>query len=197
MKLKYAGSRPIISHKGIIFKSGKEDKYIYLADAIEILKALSNDYTDTKQYIYTSQKNKLDDQQMQNLIISYHPNLENFMKKEIALYEQHLNQEIKDIQLKDNLNIIEKDIFIKNLQLMYDYRLQRAKNKIFYHHIIETIVETIHNHNIKKIQTPFSERYWHILHTIEGEISGSKITNFTDLSIEQDSNQLIFQLKIN
>jgi uncharacterized protein YbcI len=118
------------------------------------------------------------------------------MKKEIVLYEQHLNQEIKDIQLKDNLNIIEKDIFIKNLQLMYDYRLQRAKNKIFYHHIIETIVETIHNHNIKKIQTPFSERYWHILHTIEGEISGSKITNFTDLSIEQDNGKLIFQLNI-
>ena len=37
MKIEYAGLKPVISEHGISFKDGKEDKYIYLSYAIDIL----------------------------------------------------------------------------------------------------------------------------------------------------------------
>ncbi len=40
MKIKYLSARPMISHHGIDFKDGKEDKYVYLIIAVQILKAI-------------------------------------------------------------------------------------------------------------------------------------------------------------
>ena len=43
-KLHYVGPRIEISHQGIVYKKSKEDKYIYLMAALEILKVIDNDY---------------------------------------------------------------------------------------------------------------------------------------------------------
>ena len=43
MELKYVGLKPVISEHGISFKDGKEDKYVYLSFAIDILIALEDD----------------------------------------------------------------------------------------------------------------------------------------------------------
>lgn len=52
MKIKYAGPRPQISHHGVSFKDGKEDKYVYLMIALQILKAIDKDYEEKKSYSY-------------------------------------------------------------------------------------------------------------------------------------------------
>jgi len=43
MTIKYVGPRPTISHRGINFKDGKEDKYVYLMIGIQILQAIDKD----------------------------------------------------------------------------------------------------------------------------------------------------------
>ena len=78
---------------------------------------------------------------------------------------------------------------------MRNYKIQRAKNKIFYFHCIETIVETILKYKIKEIDTPFNERFWHILQTVEGKLSNQKITS--NLKIEEENNLLKAMLLIN
>ena len=40
MKFEYVGYRPIISHHGITFKQGKDDKFVYFPYVYEILNAL-------------------------------------------------------------------------------------------------------------------------------------------------------------
>ena len=52
MTIKYAGPRPTISHHGVEFKDGKEDKYVYLMIGIQILKAIDKNYEDHKSYSY-------------------------------------------------------------------------------------------------------------------------------------------------
>jgi len=43
--VKYVGPKVEISHHGVSFNKAKEDKYVYLSSALEILKDIDHDYT--------------------------------------------------------------------------------------------------------------------------------------------------------
>ena len=75
-------------------------------------------------------------------------------------------------------NIIEeKNIFLSKLDLMKNYRINRAKNKIFYYFVIATIVEIIKEKRIKEIDIPYHNKFWHVLNTIQGVLSSEKINS--------------------
>ena len=79
---------------------------------------------------------------------------------------------------------------------MRNYKIQRAKNKIFYFHCIETVVETILKYKIKELDTPFNERFWHILQTIEGNLSNHKITSTLKITKEEESLKAMLMINI-
>lgn len=196
MQLKYAGPKPMISEHGISFKDGKEDKYVYLIIAIQILTAIDHcDYTGDS-FCYSNNTQRLNEEEMLKVILHYHPNIETTMNKEINDYLVHLDEEIEDVKQHRLLSPIEKEAFVGNLQVMKEYKLQRAKNKIFYMHIIDTIVEVIKTKKIKKIQTPFYERFWHTLQTIQGHLSSTRSTLNSELKILEEANGLEAVLKI-
>ncbi len=177
MKLEYAGLKPIISEHGVSFKDGKEDKFIYLSFAIDILNAIDHTYEQKKKYSHQLDHKNLSSIEIVNTLLKFHSDLEDTMNKEIDSYVNHLDNEENEVKNRTNLSEIEKDTFVANLKLMRKYKTQRARNKIFYFHCIETIVETILKYKIKEIDTPFNERYWHILQTIEGKLSTNKISS--------------------
>jgi len=154
MELKYAGLKPIISEHGISFKDGKEDKYKYLKYAAEILEAIDHDYETKTKYTHNLKDMRLNADEILKILLKYHPNLEETMNKELHTYEKHLNEEEEEVKDRTNLNDLEKSAFINNLKIMRDYKIQRAKNKIFYFHCIHTIVEIIIQNEIKEIDTP-------------------------------------------
>lgn len=196
MKLKYAGPRPIISHHGVDFKDGKEDKYVYLHYAIDILESMDEDYKNDGNYSHRVREHNLTDDEMQNIITKYHPNLQNIMLEEIEAYEKHLREEIELAYKKSTLKVEEKEALVRNLEIMHDYRVQRAKNKIFYQHIIQTISEFIKDKKIKEIDTPFHEKFWHILQTIGGEILEGRNFYGSHLKVEKINNSLMARLII-
>jgi hypothetical protein len=177
LKLEYAGFKPVISEHGISFKDGKEDKFIYLSFAIDILNAINHTYEQKKTYSHQVNTKPLSPDEIINILLKYHPDLELNMNKEINSYLLHLDEEEKTIEDRTHLLDIEKNTYISNLKIMRNYKIQRAKNKIFYFHCIETIVETILKYKIKELDTPFNERFWHILQTIEGNLSHHKISS--------------------
>lgn len=69
---------------------------------------------------------------------------------------------------------------------MRDYKLQRAINKIYYMNAIEDISAVIRREHIKEIDTPFYEKYWHVLQTIEGKLTSIKSAIYTDLKVESN-----------
>ena len=184
MKLEYAGLKPIINEHGVSFKDGKEDKFIYLSYAIDILMAIDHTYEKKKQYSHILQEQRLNPDEIMTVLLRHHPELEGTMNKEIESYKRHLKEEEEAVQNNPVLNEIEKETFISNLEIMRDYKVQRAKNKIFYFHCIETIVETILKYEIKEIDTPFNERFWHILQTLQGELSSNKISSTVKIDKE-------------
>lgn len=177
MKVEYAGKKPVISERGIFFKEGKEDKFIYLTFAVDILNAINHNYEEKKHYSFEINHKDLSANEILDIIQKFHPKLEETMNKEIDSYLIHLNNEENEIKLRDSLSTIEKNTYLSNLKLMRNYRIQRAKNKIFYFHTIETIVELILQHKIKEIETPFNDKFWHILQTIEGNLSKHRISS--------------------
>ena len=186
MKIKYAGPRPQISHHGVSFKEGKEDKYVYLMIALQILKAIDKDYEDKKSYSYDLKTQRLSNEEMLTIITSYNPNLEKIAQKEAADYGLKLDEEVKDVENNSTLSEVEKNIWINNLNIMKEYRIQRAVNKIYYMHAIEFIADVIKREGIKEIDTPFYEKYWHVLQTIEGQFADTKTPISTELKVEPD-----------
>ena len=169
IELKYTGSRPDISQNGISFKTGKEDKYVYINYAVDILLGIQK-LQNNSIYTHVMDKNNFSDDEILSLVSKCEPKVKQNIEDEILKYEKHLDRQIEQISKQSRLKSIEKHAFIGNLKIMKRYRIQRAVNKIVYMHIIEAIIKAVRKKNIKRIETLFCEKLWHILHTIEGHI---------------------------
>ncbi|WP_419765162.1 MAG: hypothetical protein ACNI28_01800 [Arcobacter sp.] len=194
MQLKYVGPKPMISEHGVSFKDGKEDKYVYIQNAIEILHALNHEYIKGKIYKYDPNFSKLSEKEVENTIIKYKPELKKSIEKEVNSYEIYLKNEIENV--KDShplLSDLELKALKNNLEIMHEYRVQRAINKIYYMHIIEIISDLIKEHKIKDITIPFNEKFWHVLQTIQGNLAQGK--NSVNSKLIEDDNSIL-ELKI-
>lgn len=187
MELKYAGPKPLISQQGVDFKDGKEDKYIYIFPAIEILKALSHQYDKDRVYSYSIDSFEFTEDDI-NSLISKNNTLKNIINNEIESYKNHLNDEIETLEISHPLlNEDELKVFKNNLKIMKEYRIQRAINKIYYMHIVEEISNLIRNYKIKDVKTPFNEKFWHVLQTIQGKLSEGKNSIKSELKEHSDN----------
>ncbi len=197
-QVKYAGPRPIISQHGITYKDGKEDKYIYLQIAIEILKDIDCDYENIKFHTHVVKNKELSQEQIDEILSKYENELEEHIKTEVQNYKEKIKCEIESVQKMKNINDIEKNIWIENINIMTDYRIQRAINKIYYMHCINDIKYIILKKRIKEIDTPFNEKFWHVLETIQGALESGKKSVSTKLEeVTLDNGNMIMKLHIN
>ncbi len=197
MEVKYSGPRPVISEHGISFKDGKEDKYVYLMGSLQILQAIDRSFEEKKSYSYDIQTRKLQNDEMLQILKHYEPNIEQIAEEEMLEYKQKLLEEIDEVESYRLLSDIEKKTFKKNLELMVDYRIQRAVNKIYYMHTIEDIARVIKREHIKELDAPFYEKFWHIFQTIQGELESGRHSLHTELKFDRnESDQLWIKLYI-
>jgi hypothetical protein len=197
MNIKYAGPRPTISHHGIEFKEGKEDKYVYLIIGIQILTAIDKDYDENKSYSYDLDTKRVTDDEMISVMEKYEPNLDIEITSEADKYAEHILEEIQKVKDNKILNSIEKEVWINNLDVMKEYRIQRAVNKIYYMHCINNIRNVIKREGIKEINTPFYEKYWHVLQTLQGVLEEGRDSVKTNLKVEpNDNSQMMAKLYI-
>ena len=195
MTIKYAGPRPTISHRGIEFKDGKEDKYVYLMIGIQILQAIDKDYEDNKFYSYDLNTKRVSNDDMLECMKFYEPTLEDDTLKEIEGYKNHLDAEIEQVNQRAYLKNVEKEVWVDNLKIMKEYRIQRAINKIYYMHCINNVKNVINRERIKEISVPFYEKYWHVLQTLQGSLETGRYSVKTNLKVESNNNtQMIAKL---
>lgn len=195
MKLEYAGLKPVITEHGISFKQGKNDKFCYFPFVLEVLNALDNNYESVKTHSHQIKIENFNFSQTINKLLAINPNIQVSIDKEIENYLIHLENEENEIKSRTNLSDIEKEIYLTNLKLMRNYKIQRATNKIFYFNCIETIIEVIKKNKIKKIDTIFNEKFWHILKTIQNRLLHYKLTS--TLKTDEDNGVLKINLSIN
>ena len=173
-KLHYVGPRVEISNHGIVYKKSKEDKYIYLTAALEILKDIDNDYEKKPSYTHQFKHQKLEEQSLHSLLQQHEKDLEEKIIEESNRYKQKIEDQIAYIQSIPFLTQIDKDVWIKNIEIMKEYKIQRAINKMYYMHCIKDIVHLIQHKKIKVITAPFDKNFFHVLNTIKGSVITGK-----------------------
>ncbi len=197
MKLKYVGPKELISAHGINFKNGKDDKYVYIYPALEIYNAIHHDYEKDIIYTYNIKGKRLNDEEILNKILSINANSKEIFQNEILKIEKKLDNEIENVKNHKDYNKLEKEIYKNNLIIMKDYRIQRGTNKIAYKHLIKTIVDDIFEHKLKELNAPFNERFWHILQTIQGELSNHEKRSIGSVLDTIHKEKISIILKIN
>lgn len=197
MNIKYAGPRPEISQHGIQFKDGKEDKYVYLIIAVQILKAIDKDYDEKSAYSYDTSSKRFTDEELLSIMLTYEPKLKDTVLAEEVEYEKHLLEEIEQVEKRTDLKEIERKAWINNLNIMKPYKIQRAINKIYYMHCVDDIAKVIKREKIKEIDTPFYEKYWHVLQTIQGSLSEGRDSVGSDLKVESTNKGMIAKMFVN
>lgn len=198
MKLEYTGPKEIISPHGIDFKSGKDDKYVYMQSAIQIYYAIHHDYKKDTIYSHQIKEDRLNDEEILKKILNLKKDLKELCKKEIFEFEEYLDNEIENIKSHKEYNKLEQETYKNNLIIMKKYRIQRETNKIIYNHIIKIIVDDIFEHKLKEINTLFNEKFWHILQSIQGELSHHEKRSIgSNLNTIHKEDGIFISLKIN
>ena len=177
MKFEYVGYRPIISQLGISFKQGKDDKYIYLPYVYELFHVVNSSYETNKNH---SNSIKIENSNIEKLykeILAINQNLDSEIESKLDSYKKHIKAKYEELENRDHMNEIDKNIYLSNLKFMENYRINRAKNKIFYYISIYTIASIIREKKIKKLEIPFNEKFWHTLKTLQGVLSSEKVSN--------------------
>ena len=195
-KIKYVGPRVEVSNHGVTYKKSKEDKYVYLMSALEILKNIDND--DERKKLYDQHfDNKAVEEAIRSILKCHEEDVEENVKEEECQYEEKIKHEIETVRNLPHLTDIDKEVWIKNITLMKEYKIQRAVNKRCYIHCIHNITELIKHNNIKEITAPFNKNFFHVLNSICGAlITGKPSLNAKVLEENDKDNNMVVKLSI-
>ena len=198
LKLQYAGPRPRISHQGVFFDKGKEDKYIYLNTAISILQAIDKDYSVQERHeTFIQKSDTLADEKILEILKQYDADLEVHVDREQKEYEKHIDEMIERVHHMP-LSEEEKSIWITNIHTMRSYLLQRESNKLYYIHTIQAIKKIIRKKKIRVIEIDFTLNTWHILESIAGNLEYGSKSIPTMVKIDpNDEGKIMARLYIN
>ncbi|MCK4441501.1 MAG: hypothetical protein KAU90_05815, partial [Sulfurovaceae bacterium] len=135
------------------------------------------------------------DNKISQMIREYQTNIEEDIEKEKIQYEEKLKNEIEEVN-NSNLSDLDKSIWIKNLNLMQDYRIQRAVNKLYYEHAISIIVDIIKKNKITSMDLPFNKSYFHLAESIQNALDRNKYHIKSDIEIQNDNSELRLKFTI-
>jgi len=190
--LQYVGPRVDISQHGMVYKTHKEDKYIYLVAALEMLKSIDNDYD--KQDTYVQYANEvLDRGEMERILEKY----KSIIEKKRAKYEKKIEQKIAYIGQLPMLSPLEKEAWIHNIKMMKTYQINRAVNKMYYIQVIQELVHLIQHKRIKEIRVPLNKVFFHVLNTLKGAlITDKKSLDVTIVGESSENGSMILKMNI-
>lgn len=181
LKLFYTGYKLEINQHGVFFNTGKHDKYLYLPIAVNILTLLDKAHETT---VVINRMEKLSDAAILEMIRRYEPELETHVKAEEKAYERHIAEMIALVRDKERLSEIEKSTWIRNIEIMRPYMIQREINKLYYIHTLKHIKETIYTKRITEIQIDFDMMKWHVMRSIAGNLSYGVKSVSTQITVE-------------
>ena len=189
--IKYVGPKPLFSKSGITFHQTKEDKFIYLHIALELLKAIDHEYHEARKYIHYIDDTQVSDEVLTLQIAQHCSDFQSLVDSANHTLEDVFEHERKHITESKILTPVEKEVCEKNLSMMHDYLLQRSINKKVYYCIIGQLANVIKKDLLDYIITPMNHPFVHILHSIQGVLAEQKYPIETTLEIYEE-NQTFF-----
>lgn len=170
MSLKYAGPKPLISAHGVTFDLNKDDKFIYLSIVAELIQALNHEYEEGKRYTYLTSKKPLDTDRILELIRQNDPLLDQEIKDRQKSVEEELEEELQRAHENKVLCEEEKEVLIKNIEMLRNYRITRSINKTVYYSGVTSLAHIIQKGHIDRIMAPMFPKFNHVFHSIQGAL---------------------------
>ncbi len=196
MELKYVGPKPIISHRGIEFDNNKDDKYVYLNIAVQLLKTLDHKYFKDKTYKYSASTARISSSELYDELKKWCPNIEKLMERENHDIEEEIEHNIQRAKENYVLNEENRRTLQNNINIMHDYIIQRSINKSIYYCTIEVLANLLKRDSIDYVITPMYQKFYHVLHSIQGSLKRQKTTIDTSLDIYKKDGELVVKLQI-
>ncbi|MEA2047996.1 MAG: hypothetical protein U9O64_06050 [Campylobacterota bacterium] len=197
LKVEYVGPRVEVSNHGVFYRRSKEDKYLYLGAALEILKNIDNDYSQKSSYSRNVDNIDFEEENLHKTLQYYDNAFETSIREEYKKYSDKIEHQIQYIKSMSSLTDMDKQVWIKNIELMKGYKVKRAVNKIYYMHCIQNIVCIIMDKKIKQITVPFNKNFFHVLNTIKGRlITGKPSIDASVIQGYDDNGMMIIRLML-
>ena len=196
MKIKFVGPKPIISHTGIAFDSNKEDKYNYLNITLQLIKALDHEYIPEKTYMYQADTRRLNDDEMFHVLQHYCEHLNELIsnaKKESISYIENMLFHARN---NNTISEIEREILIKNIEMMRYYLTQRHVNKQVYYCAVDVLANIMRRGHIDYVIAPMYERFVHVFHSVEGVLHKGRLPIDTNIEIYEEEGELLVKLDL-
>ncbi|MGA9046537.1 hypothetical protein [Sulfuricurvum sp.] len=197
MTLHYAGPKPLISAHGIKFDPNKEDKFIYFGFVVELIKALDHEYLEDKPYVATVTYSSHDAHNIFSLMQKYDPLLNETITERENTIQSEIDDEIKRAEENCLLCEEDRDVLIKNLELLRNYRIPRSINKTVYYSGITTLAKIIHDRKISYIKAPILRIHSHVFHSIQGVLRKLHPPMDSNLEIIEEGGHLHVRLQMN
>ncbi|WP_345993481.1 hypothetical protein [Sulfurimonas sp. HSL-1716] len=195
MEVKYVGPKPVISHTSIHFDSNKEDKYVYLNIALQLVEALDHDYIKNKTYDHLLDVS-LSDREMLDILQKRCPNFSDLMDRTNNNVEDEIEENLQRTHENSILNDEEKEVLEKNIKLMRDYLIQRSINKKAYYCVMKLLADIVQQDHIDQITLPMKQNYVHVLHSLQGTLVKEKMPIDTKLTMFEKDKAFYVTLKV-
>jgi len=198
VNISYIGDKPTISQNGIYFNHSKPDKYIYLQATTHILHILDEIEEHHKKSIESFDlSKKFSDSAILDTLYKFSPDFNRYYKKNIDIYERKIKSEEEEVSLNNGLSELEREILENNYHLMFNYRIQRAKNKLAYEEMINGAVKMVKEKKISLVRSIFTREFFHVLQSIKTTIEREKNSPRISLKfIESKDKEMEIELKI-
>ncbi len=196
MELQYVGPKVEITKNGVDFNINKEDKYVYLNIAIQLIKSLEHDYIPEKIYTYNTNTARLSNSEIDKLVSHYCPDIYTSIDKAKKNTKVYIDGEIARIQKNKLMHEDEKKAYMKNFELMRGYMTQRTVNKVAYYAIVERLAKQLKQENIDYIIVPMYQKFSHVLHSAQGVLRRQKRPIDSEIEIYVEDGKLLFKLDV-
>lgn len=196
MPLKYVGPKVLISKTGIDFDNNKEDKYVYLHIALQILKAIDHEYIEERVYTYTADTQRLRDDELYQVAKEYCKGVDDVMESARQSAEDYVDDLLTRAKENRLLNGTERETLIKNISLMHKYIVQRSVNKHVYYCIINRLATLLRKDNIDYIIAPMFQKFAHVFHSIQGALIHQKSPINSTMEIYEEKGKLLVKLDV-
>lgn len=196
MPLQYAGPKPLISAHGITFDLNKEDKFAYLSIVAELIQALDHNYQADERYTYLAKAEPLNADIIFNLIKSKDATLVDQIDERRKIVENEITDELKRAHENKILGEEERNVLIRNIELMRDYQMSRSVNKAVYYAGINVIANEIKQGHIDYIKAPMFQKFMHVFHSIQGALNKLHPPMNSNIDIYEEEKHLHIRLEI-
>ncbi|MBD3809100.1 MAG: hypothetical protein IE884_01050 [Sulfuricurvum sp.] len=171
MLLKYVGPKPLISAHGVSFDLNKEDKFVYLSIVAELIQALDHNYQADERYTYLTMAKPLSPEKIYKIIADKDNKLPMEIKERQSVAETEFQDELQRARKNKVLCDEEREVLIRNIELLHTYQINRAVNKTVYYAGINAIANEIKQGHIDYINAPMFPKFLHVFHSIQGALS--------------------------